>query len=147
MLQTVVSTTMQKGRRVNTNNRAKRAVDPLFKSVSDFADFSAAMIVLAEMAPERMTLSQAIFFVLTATADLAGKDPTYSDVKDAVGDKINRSLHTTYRILLEPSRAYPNGLGWLKQEANPDDNRVKFLRLTREGRRVMAEVLEAMKGE
>jgi hypothetical protein len=121
--------------------------DQLFKSVRDFADFSAGMMVLAEMAPERLTMSQAIFFLLTGAADIAGKDPTYTDIKEAVGDKINKSLNTTYRIFLEPSRLYPNGLGWLKQEPNPDDNRVKFLRLTKNGRAVMAEVLEALKGE
>lgn len=119
--------------------------DRLNRHIGDFANFSAAMIVLGEMAPERMTLSQGIFFVLTATAELAGKNPTYSDIKEAVGDQINRSLHTTYRVLLEPSRAYPNGIGWLRQEPNPMDNRVKFLRMTPKGRRVMKEILAALK--
>lgn len=134
------------------NRRSKGGVrvaknDPLFLSVRDFADFSAGMMVLGELAPERLTMSQAIFFVLTGTAAIAGKDPTYTDIKEAVGDKINKSLNTTYRIFLEPSRLYPNGLGWLTQEPNPDDNRVKFLRLTKKGREVLAQVLEAIKGE
>ncbi len=103
--------------------------------------------MLAKMAPERMTLSQAIFFVLAGSADLAGKQPTYTDIKEEVGDQLNRSLHTTYRILLEPSRAFPKGLGWLTSELNPKDNRVKFLRLTPKGRGVMAELAAAMKVE
>jgi DNA-binding MarR family transcriptional regulator len=102
------------------------------------------MIILAEMAPERMTLSQAIFFLMTAIADLSGKQPTFSDIKEAVGTTINRSLHTTYRILLAKSRVYPNGLGWLRQELNPNDNREKFLRLTPKGRTVMLGVLREL---
>jgi hypothetical protein len=121
--------------------------DPLFKSVRDLRNFSAGMMVLGELAPERLTMSQAIFFLLTGTADVAGKDPTYSNIKEAVGDKINKSLHTTYRIFLEPSRVYPNGLGWLTQEPDPNDNRVKFLRLTKKGRAVMREVLEGLSGD
>lgn len=115
-------------------------------SVGDFACFSEAMLILAEMAPERMTMSQALFFMLTASAELAGKQPTYSDVKEAIGDQLNRSLHTTYRILLEPSRAFPKGLGWLRAETNPADNRVKFLKLTDAGLNVMHAVYLALKG-
>jgi hypothetical protein len=77
----------------------------------------------------------------------AGRKPTYSDIKEAVGDQINRSLHTTYRILLEPSRVYPNGLGWLKQVPNPMDNRVKFLVMTPKGRKVMEEIMAALEGQ
>lgn len=119
--------------------------DELKLHISDFAHFSAAMIVLGEMAPERMTLAQVIFFVMAASADLAGKDPTFSEIREALGDQINRSLHTTYRVLLEPSRAYPNGLGWLRQEPNPVDTREKFLRLTPSGRLVLKEVLAALR--
>jgi hypothetical protein len=124
----------------------ERNSDRLFTSAGDLRSFSQAMTILADLAPERMTLSQAIFFVLAGTADLAGQDPTYSEIKLAVGDKINRSLNTTYRILLGPSRLYPNGLGWLRQEINPQDNREKFLRLTDEGRRVLDQVATAIDG-
>jgi hypothetical protein len=133
-----------KGHRVTTKTMKRERSEPLKLHMHDFANFSAAMIVLAEMAPERMTLSQGIFFMLTATADLAGKDPTFSDIKEAVGETVNRSLHTTYRILMEPSRVYPNGLGWLRAEPNPMDAREKFLRLTPKGRAVMLGVLRAL---
>lgn len=121
-----------------------RPKDELHLHVADFANLSAAMIVLAEMAPDRMTMSQAIFFLVAASADLAGKRPTYSEVREALGDDINRTLHTTYRIVLEPSRVYPKGLGWMTRETNPADNREKFLRLTKKGREVMKEVLRAL---
>lgn len=120
------------------------AKDGLHLHVGDLTDLSAAMIVLAEMAPDRMTMSQGIFFLVAAAADLAGKRPTYSDVREALGDDINRTLHTTYRIVLEPSRVYPKGLGWMTRETNPADNREKFLSLTPKGRKVIKEVLRAL---
>ena len=114
------------------------------QSIASFQSLSAALLILGELAPERMTLSQAVFFILAGSADLTGKKTTFTDIKDKVGDTLNRSLHTTYRILMRPSRQYPKGLGWLDSEVNPDDNRVKFLRLTPEGRRVMQTVANAL---
>lgn len=133
--------------RETTGPRRMNQKDELKLHIGDFARFSAAMIVLGEMAPERMTLAQVIFFVMAASADLAGKNPTFSEIREALGDEINRSLHTTYRVLLEPSRNYPNGLAWLRQEPNPNDTRQKFLRLTPKGRRILNEVLKAMNDE
>lgn len=146
MLQTASNATKGVGRMGITNNAARPKVDPLYRSVGDLRNFSAGMMVLAEMAPERLTAGQLIFFMLAATADIAGKDPTFSDINEAVGGTISKSLHTTYKIFLKPSKQYPNGLGWLEQEANPDDNRVKFLRVTKTGREVVREVLDGFKG-
>jgi len=95
---------------------------------------------------ERMTASQLIFFMLAATSDLAGRPATFGDIKEMVGDRLNRSLHTTYRILMEPSRAFPKGLGWLTSDLNPADNRQKFIKLTPEGRKVMKALHKALKG-
>lgn len=119
-------------------------MDPLKGHVGDLARFSAAMIVCAEMAPHRMTISQVIFFVTAAAAIVAGKQPTYTDIKDAIGEEVGRSLNTTYRVLLERSRIYPNALQWLKRETNPADNREQIFDLTPKGRKVLKEVIEAM---
>lgn len=147
MLEIMAIRSVPRGPRTMPTTTNSTKPDPLFKSVRDLGDFSAGLMVLAEMAPERLTASQLIFFLLTATADIAGRDPTYSDIREAVGDKINKSLHSTYKIFLEPSRVYPNGLGWLTAEVNPMDNRQKFLRVTKKGRAVIREVLEALKAE
>ena len=114
--------------------------DALKTSVGDFHALAKAMTAIAELTPDRMTLSQAIFFVQAAADELKGEQPTYSSVREKLGDTINRSLHTTYRVLLGKSRLYPKGLGWLKAEVNPDDNREKFLLLTPKGREVLAAV-------
>lgn len=119
-------------------------LDPLKGHIGDLVNLSAAMMVMAEMAPDRMSASQMIFFLAAASADLAGKQPTYSEVREALGDDINRTLHTTYRVVLEPSRIYPKALGWLSRTQNPNDNREYFLKLTPRGREVLKEVLKAL---
>ena len=121
-------------------------IDPLKTSVGDFQALAKAMTTIAELAPERMTLSQAIFFVQAAADELKGEQPTYSSVREKIGDNINRSLHTTYRVLLGKSRLYPKGLSWLKAEVNPDDNREKFLQVTPKGREVLSALRAHLSG-
>lgn len=148
---------------VNLNARAKQTRDgrrmasgerrntPLLKHVGELRDFSASMIVLAELAPERMTMAQGIFFLLAATADLKGNPATFSAIRETVGPVINRSLHTTYKVLLQgPSRKdnpKQKGLDWLYRETNPEDEREKFLRLTERGRVVIISVIIAITGD
>src|SRR3546814_1559155 len=71
--------------------------DQLFKHVGALGDLSSAMIALAEFAPDRMTMAQGVFFLLAASADIAGKPTTFTEIKEAQGEAINRSLHSTYR--------------------------------------------------
>lgn len=131
--------------------RSRRS-DQLTLRVGDLTDFSTALIVLAELSPERMTLAQMTFFLSAAIADLAGKPGTFSTLKEAVGPIVNRSLHTTYKAFLDKPmkrsdyESKRQGLGWLTREENPADNREKFLRLTAQGRNVIAELLEALDG-
>lgn len=108
----------------------------------DFQKLSLALSVIAEHAPDRMTLPQVLFFIEAARADLAGKQPTFSTIKNCLCGSFNKSLHTTYRILLEPSRAFPQGLGWLVAEQNPEDLREKHLRLTESGRSMLLSVAD-----
>lgn len=117
---------------------------PLFSHIKDLEALSAGMMVMAEMAPHRMTLSQVIFFVTAGASIAAGKPTTYTDVKKLLGEEINRSLAQTYRVLFEPSRHYPKALQWMTRETNPADNRQKFFQLTPQGRHVLSEVLKAM---
>lgn len=104
-------------------------------------NFSAGLLVLGEVAPERMTLSQSAFFLMAAMADATGRKSTYTEIKEAVGPALHRSLHTTYRVLLDEGRNTAKGrepgLGWLRRETDPSDNRRKYLRLTAKGRRVL----------
>lgn len=139
-----ITVSPKRGRPMKGTTTQRRGLDPLKKHIGDLANLSAAMMVMAEMAPERMSVSQMIFFLAAGAADIAGKRPTYSEVREALGEDINRTLHTTYRVVLKPSRVYPKALGWLDREQNPADNREWFLKLTPKGREVIMEVLRAL---
>jgi hypothetical protein len=112
--------------------------------VPDLRRFSSGLLALAEMGPERLTLSQATFFLFAGMADLGGRPATFTEIKDLVGPTMSRSLHTTYKVFLgdkdrEARRAAT--LGWLMRETDASDNRRKFLRLTQEGRETMRKVV------
>lgn len=102
------------------------------------------LLYLAQAASERLTLTQAAFFMLAAAADAAGEPATRSALIQLHSEQFRGSIRNTYRQLLEPSRAYPKALGWLAQEPNPEDDRESFLRLTRVGGHVAARALLAL---
>lgn len=128
-------------------NTSTRRTDGLSTHVAVLADFSSALITLTTLLPERITLSQAAFFLLTASADISGQRPTFTEIKDVLGPAVGRSLHSTYRSLLVPSKAVPYGAGLLDRTENFDDNRQKILKLTPKGRELMREVIEALTGK
>lgn len=109
--------------------------------------FSAAMTVIGARSPHRMSISQCIFFVTSAKAILAGERPTYTFIKEQIGEDVQRALNSTYRILCEPSERYPNALNWLKRSPSRLDAREKIFDLTDEGRKVAEEVISELGGE
>lgn len=111
------------------------------KSTTDLRRWAAIAMQVAEHAPERLSLSQATVFILIALADARGDHVTLKDIKTAAGSKLAPNIHTSYRIFIEPNRAYPQALGWVERRPNPDDEREQFLTLSAKGRRVLAPVL------
>ncbi|MEO1921049.1 MAG: hypothetical protein ABGW84_04080 [Sphingomonadaceae bacterium] len=111
---------------------------------SEFTKFGKAMSVIAEKSPHRMSVSQVIFFVEAGRMCLAGEEPTFTSIKEAIGEEVNRSLKTTYLVFFEPTDAYPTALGWLKRVTNPSDKRQKIFQLTKKGRVILAAVLEPL---
>ena len=126
----------------------KSSADGLALRVGELTDYSTVMLTLAEMVPERTTLAQMTFFLLAAIADLGGKPATFTDIKEAVGPAVNRSLHTTYKLFLDRPlkrsdyESNRQGLGWLTREMDPNDNRKNYLRLTSSGRAIIKMVLD-----
>lgn len=116
---------------------------PLWKRVSELGSFSAALLYLAEVGSDRLSMTQAAFFMLAATADAAGRPATRAQLIQTYPEFFLGSRNS-YRQLLEPSRVYPKALGWLQAEENPNDLREQFLRLTDEGRSVVAGALLAL---
>lgn len=123
----------------------------LGQSTPVLRNFSAGLIMLAEMGPDRLTLTQGAFFLLAGLSDMTGRPSTFSDIRDAVGVTIGRSLHTTYKVFLSEGRnrlgERTTGLGWLRTDTDPSDNRRKYLRLTPAGQRVMDAVALSLKPE
>jgi hypothetical protein len=120
----------------------------LQRHIAALRNFSAGLMVLSEIAPDRLSVAQGSFFLLAGLADQAGKAVTYTDLKEALGDVINRSLHTTYRVFLDEGRTRGDcreaGLGWLTRETDPKDNRRRYLKLTPAGRAILEEVGAAL---
>lgn len=110
--------------------------------------FLAAATVLAEHSPRNLTLAQCVFFLHAGLADLVGRAATFTEIKEAVGPAVNRSLHTTYKAFLKEGRLRDGerseGLGWLNTQTDPRDNRRKYLILTPEGRHILKEVMAAV---
>lgn len=125
----------------------KQRSDGLFKQIGALGEFSETLTLLTALLPERITLSQATFFLMTASADIAGKQPTFTEIKDVLGPAVNRSLHSTYRSLLTPSKAVPHGAGLLERFENPDDNRQKILKLTKKGRELINQLIVQLNGD
>jgi hypothetical protein len=116
----------------------------LWKRVAELAGSSAFLLYLSDVGSDRMTLTQAAFFLLAATADAAGKPATRTELLETYKESLRGSIRNSYRQLLEPSRAFPRALGWLVTEANPNDDREQFLRLTATGKSVVTGALIAL---
>jgi len=116
----------------------------LYKRVSELSGSSAFLLYLADVGSDRLSLTQASFFMLAATADAAGRPATRTALMDANPMAFRGSIRNSYRQLLKPTRRYPKGLGWLETEENPNDAREQFLRLTDEGKSVVLGALLAL---
>ena len=117
-----------------------------FSKTNELRDFLLSIERLAGLGPDRLTLTQASFFMHAAIADLSGKPSTFTEIREIMGDSINKSLHSTYKVFVDESRnrgiKREPGLGWLARDVDPADNRRKYLRLTAIGRGVLSQVFE-----
>lgn len=114
----------------------------LFEQLARLRSAPQFLMSLANDGSDRLTLSQAAFFMLAATADANGQHQTRTELLSNAG--FRPSLRNSYRQLLETSRVYPNALGWLKTSPNPNDEREQFLVLTKEGRAVIDRALSTL---
>lgn len=125
----------------------RKSVSP--QHMRDLKEFSLALITLSEQAPDRLTIAQLTFFIAAALADLRGSPATFTEIFEVIGDQINKSLRTTYKVFLDvrPRKDRPNnapGVGWLHRVTNPKDEREKFLKLTPKGKFVVEQLLFTM---
>lgn len=139
-------TTTRKGKRVTKQGRPTLTQQD--ERTLELRRFSTALLALADLAPDRTTISQLSFFLFAAMADRSGRPATFTEIKEASGERLGKSLHTTYKIFLDAQRrsdrAGAKGLNWLYREEDPTDNRAKLLRLTPKGAKVVTQIVEAM---
>jgi len=109
--------------------------------VSELRALSKFLCGLADVASDRLSLTQAAFFLQAAIADAAGRPSTRTEIITSNRTWIRGSIRNSYRQLLEPSRVYPNALGWLRTVENPLDAREKVLRLTDKGREIVEQAI------
>lgn len=114
------------------------------RSARDLEDLGAALAELAARAHDRLTVKQSLFFITVAFAHSMNRSITLTDVMTqfAGSGSLGGAIRKSYDVFL-PGK----GLGWITQEENEDDRRIKFLKLTDEGLRITNIVLKAMRGE
>lgn len=106
---------------------------------------------LATNTPARTTIRQALAFVMIGEADTNNRPHTLSSLRSSGGRDVYdkevflTSIGRSYQLFLTPELSDDEmALGWVEQENDPDDKRVKKLRLTAEGKAKYAELRELL---
>lgn len=128
-----------------SRSRTLEASPPLVHgSAAAFENLAAALQILSEACPPRMSVRQVLAFAIIAYGNAMGKKLSLADVREAAGEGLGQSIEKTIWAFFEPSPKEPDGLGWLEQEADPDDARRKYLILTDKGRYIVNEMTRAL---
>ncbi|MBF9151741.1 hypothetical protein [Novosphingobium jiangmenense] len=118
-------------------------MDKAYAKSGQFMAASKSLILIAQEGNDRLTINQAAFFFIAATADTMGRPMTPSEIFDEAKGALTKSIKNTYKVLLEDHREYRDiALGWLRAETDDLDNRRKLLRLTAKGRSVAERFIE-----
>lgn len=113
---------------------------PLANDVVALAQIGGVLEQLAKALPSRVSVRQAFAFLIMAERIAGGHDIIVSDLRelggtDAYGNPVfDASIGRSYQLLMdEPSKDYPEPMGWLRLEPDPNDKRRKLLRMTAKG--------------
>lgn len=129
---------------MNTNHHGSPQHSKLpSTAAADFERLSAVLTVLAELAHERMTVRQALFFTSAAYLEAMGQTSSVPIIRDAY-PVLKRAGEKIKETLLDPTDRYPEALGWLEQDTDPNDRRMRYLKLSNEGREVGMALVEAL---
>ncbi len=104
-----------------------------------------ALAYLKRETPVRLSVAQLTIFALAALGDRKGTPVTFTQLRDTLREAPGGEVRTTYDIFFEERRGVRN-LGWLKQEPCISDGRVKWLRLTPQGAKVLDGILAHLEG-
>jgi hypothetical protein len=104
---------------------------------------TAALAKLAELAPERMTVRQALFLTSLAHREAMGHTATVPLIRE---DRpvLKRAGEKHKECFLAATPRHPDALGWVEQEYDEGDRRMRYLKLTPEGREVVTALTAAL---
>lgn len=123
---------------------------PLANDVVALAQIGGVLELLAKSMPSRVSVRQAFAFLIMSERLAGGHDIIVSDLReiggtDAWGKQVfDASIGRSYQLFMdEPSRDYPEPLGWLRLETDPNDKRRKLLRMTDQGEAMAKKLVKA----
>lgn len=138
---------MSTTKKTSTRDPAATTPPAMSGSVSDLETLSRLLFKVADLVPSRMTTRMLLSFALVAHANAMGRTITLSDIMEMTEGVIGQSIAKTIQVFFEPSRAFPDALGWLAQETDEYDRRKKYLVLTDKGREITADILKALNAD
>lgn len=105
------------------------------RTARDLDELSIALCELAARAHDRLTVKQALFFITVAQAHATRQSITLTDVmsKFSGTGSLGGAIRKSYDVFLRQR----GGLGWIEHEEDPNDRRIKWLKLTDEGIRIV----------
>lgn len=119
---------------------------PLWKSTRDIGALLRVMAVLADETPVRLSSAQIAFFLAAANAQALGDPATSGEIGDMLGKKVAQTVRSTYLRLCEPTEGFPDAVGWLVRDVDPNDGRRRLLTLSEKGIDVINSILVALRG-
>jgi hypothetical protein len=111
-----------------------------------------ALRLIADAMPPRTSIRQVLAILEVFAANAGGRSITMSDLRESAsgvksGDGVKvvgQSIAKTFEVFYEPTKANPDWLGWVRQELDDNDRRIKYLRLTEKGEAVAAAIQAAL---
>lgn len=97
--------------------------------------------LVADALPPRTSLRQALAILEVMAAHFDNRSITMSDLRESASERtsaaeiktVGQSIAKTFEVFYEATKAKPGGLGWVFQETDESDRRIKYLKLTKLG--------------
>ncbi|WP_341023572.1 hypothetical protein [Brevundimonas diminuta] len=133
---------LQHGAEGTDKDRVMAVMNGLAEHADTFAAIESSVRAIAELMPARVSLRQGLAFIFVVRANARGRRVTMTDVRQSFSEtehgsvSVGQSIAKSFQVFFEASKQEPNGLNWVRQEADADDRRKKYLVITAEGAEV-----------
>lgn len=114
------------------------------RSASDLSSLVSALTALSALGHERLTVRQALFFFAVAYHRAMGETVSIPRLQE-IYEPLGRSIEKSKEQFLEPTKRFPDALGWIEQHIDEDDRRMRYLDLSEEGVEVVGTLIEALR--